>query len=368
MAGSTPGQALWGTPPVNVGVTPLVTVMNEAFPLGRDPGGWTFTQAATTIRDYSDSVPSSQGFEKSLHARHTGGAGSLVAVSPGFTLTEPGYVSMWVRPSIASGESVVLAVTNQANVKTTLQTLTATRDWGFYRFPVGSGTYQSVSVEFKGAATLSGSTGHEAWVTGVKVQYGGLVPAHTHPGDGVGSVLLGSGAVAAGGNSIAVGASAASPGLNSVAVGRLTQATATDSVAVGPEAKALSANSVAVGARATGSLANAGWVAIGPDTYVDTVDGSAVGRSAKVYGQGGTAVGHNAYVGPGATSAVALGENAQALAPNSTALGPNSSVSATHGGSVAIGAGAASTAASQIQLGSSAYAAATIVAVSRFHA
>jgi hypothetical protein len=368
MAGGTPGQAVWGAPPTNAGVTPLVTVISESFSLARDPAGWTFTQAANTTRDYSDSVPADQGFEKSLHARHTGNAGSLAAVSPGFTLTEPGYVSMWVRPSLVTGESVVLAVTSQANVKTTLQTLTTTRDWGFYRFPVAAGTYKSVSVEFIGAAAFTGGAGHEVWVTGVKAQYGGLVPTHTHAGAGAGSVLLGQSAAAAGVNAIAVGNAATASGANAVAFGNGSNATAVDAVAVGPSAKAISQNSLAVGARATGSSANTGWTSVGTDAYVDTVDGAAVGHSAKVYGDTGVAVGYSSYVGPGATNAVALGKNAQALAQTSLALGADSVVAATHSGSAAIGNGAATSAAAQTMLGSANYATRAVIAVNRFYA
>ncbi|MFD8654187.1 hypothetical protein [Streptomyces mirabilis] len=368
MAGSTPGQAVWGAPPTNSGVTPLVTVISESFSLARDPAGWTFTQAANTTRDYSDSVPDSQGFEKSLHARHTGNTGSLAAVSPGFTLTEPGYVSMWVRPSLVTGESVVLAVTNQANVKTTLQTLTATRDWGFYRFPVAAGTYKSVSVEFTGAAIFTGSAGHEVWVTGVKAQYGGLVPTHTHSGSGSNSVALGANSNASGANSIAVGFWSQAWYANAVAFGNGSNATAIDALAVGPSAKAVSQNAIAVGARATGSLANTGWTAVGADSYVDTVDGTAVGHGSKVYGDTGIAVGYNSYVGPGAVDSVALGKNAQALAPRSVALGADSVVGATHSGSAAIGNGAATSAAAQTILGGTNYASRAVIAVNRFYA
>lgn len=368
MAGSTPGQAVWGAPPTNSGVTPLVTVIRETFSLARDPAGWTFTQAANTIRDYSDSVPEGQGFEKSLHARHTGNTGSLAAVSPGFTLTEPGYVSMWVRPSLVTGESVVLAVTNQANVKTTLQTLTTTRDWGFYRFPVAAGTYKSVSLEFIGAATFTGSTGHEVWVTGVKAQYGGLVPTHTHAGAGAGSVLLGAGAIASGGSSIAIGTAAKASGTDALAFGRNTQAIANDAIAIGWGAYAPSQETIAIGARSGGSLASTGWVAVGVDSFVDSTDGTAVGRTAKVYGTAGIAVGSTAYVGPGATNSVAVGKNAQALAPNSLALGANTVVAATHSSSVAIGDGAATSAAAQTMLGATNYSSRAVIAVNRFYA
>ncbi|MEV5568378.1 hypothetical protein AB0L54_36830, partial [Streptomyces sp. NPDC052196] len=67
--------------------------------------------------------------------------------------------------------------------------------------------------------------------------------------------------------------------------------------------------------------------------------------------QAGTAVGYIAYVGPGATGAVAIGRNAQALAPSSLALGGNSVVAAGHGGAAAIGDAAKTTAAEQIMLG-----------------
>ncbi|MFJ4902844.1 hypothetical protein [Streptomyces sp. NPDC088727] len=368
MAGATPGQAVWGVPPANSGVTPLVTVISEAFSLARDPAGWAFTQAASTTRDYSNSVPDGQGYEKSLHARHTGSSGNIAAVSPGFTLTESGYVSMWVRPSLVSGESVVISVTSQANAKTTLQTLTATRDWGFYRFPVAAGTYSSISVEFVGASTFTGSTGHEVWVTGVKAQYGGMVPTHTHSGAGAGSVLLGPSSVASGINSIAVGNAATATGANSVAIGRMAQAPATDAVAVGSDAKGLSVNSVAVGARATGSLATTGWTALGADSYVDTVDGTAVGRAAKVYGDSGVAVGSGAYVGSGASNGVAVGENAQALAASSLALGADSVVAATHNGSAAIGDSAATTAPAQTMLGNAAFASRAVIVANRLYA
>ncbi|MGW1436886.1 hypothetical protein ACWD7M_16745 [Streptomyces griseus] len=368
LAGSTPGEALWGPPPTNSGLTPLVTLVSEAFSLARDPVGWSFMQAATTTRDYSSNVPTGMGLEQSLHSQHTGNAGSLVLLSPGFTLIEPGYVSMWVRPSLASGESVTIAVTDQANAKTVLQTLTESRAWGFYRFPVGAGTYQSISVEFTGAPTFAGSSGHEVWVTGIKAQYGGVVPPHEHTGAGADSVLLGAAASAAGVRAIAVGSAASASGLNSVAVGRQAAATATDATAVGSEAKALSASSVAVGPRATGSLANAGWTAVGADSYVDSVNGTAIGGNAKVYGEGGTAIGSGSHVGGLANGATAVGRGAQALAPGSLALGAGAVVGATHSQSTAVGSGAATSGAGQTVLGSALSPAYSVVVVSHFRA
>jgi hypothetical protein len=289
-------------------------------------------------------------------------------VSPGFTLTEPGFASVWVKPTLTTGESVVIAVTNQAGTKTVLQTLTTTRDWGFYRFPLTAGTYRSMSVEFIGAATFSGTTGHEMWATGVKVQYGGQVPAHTHAGAGSGSVLLGPAAAASGTNSVAVGSAAKATASNATAFGYRAQASATDSLAVGPDSQAPSVNSVAVGPRATGSLASTGWIAVGTDSYSDAVDGTAIGRSAKVYGVGGTAIGYNSYAGPGATNAVALGKASQALASASLALGANTVVAANHSGSAAIGDGATTSAAEQTMLGNPNYPFRSVVAVNRVYA
>jgi hypothetical protein len=351
LAGDTPGQAVWGPVPANSGVTPRVTVINEDFDLARDPAGWTFTQAATSTRDYPAEAPTDWGYSRSLHGKHTGNAGDLVVVTPGFTLTEAGFVSLWVRPTLATGESVIIAATTQGGTKTVLETLTQTRPWGFYRYPLAAGTYQSVSVEFKGAAAFVAGSGHEMWTTGLQVLYGGTVPTHTHSGSGTGSVALGTSAAASGVASVAIGTSAQATASNATAFGARAQATATDAVAVGPDSKALSQNGVAVGARANGSLAATGWTAVGADAYVDSTDGTAIGRQAKVYGQSGAAIGPTAYVGPSATGAVALGQNAQALASGGVALGPNSVVGSTHSNATAIGSNAKTSAALQTMFG-----------------
>lgn len=351
LAGETPGQAVWGPVPASSGVTPRVTVIHEDFSLARDPAGWSFTQAASSARDYPSEAPTDWGLSRSLHGKHTGNAGNLAVVTPGFTLTEAGFVSLWVRPTLATGESVTIAATTQGGTKTVLETITTTRPWGYYRYPLAAGTYQSVSVEFQGAATFVAGTGHEMWMTGLQVLYGGTVPEHTHSGSGSSSVLLGASAVASGVSSVAVGTGAQATGTNATAFGARAQASATDALAVGPDAKATSQNAVAVGARATGSLASTGWTAVGTDAYVDSQDGTAIGRTAKTYGQSGTAIGYTAYVGPGANNAVAVGRNAQALAPGSLALGANTVVAAGHSGSTAVGDAAKTTAAEQIMLG-----------------
>ncbi|MFE0490194.1 hypothetical protein [Streptomyces griseoaurantiacus] len=351
MAGDTPGQAVWGNPPSSTGITPLVTVINEDFILARDPAGWTFTQAASTTRDYVAEAPEEQGLSESLHVRHTGNSGSLVARTPGFTLAEPGYVSVWLRLSQVTSESTAIAVTNQVGTKTVLETITGSRGWGFYRYALAAGTYQSLSVEVTGAPVFTGTSGHEVWVTGVRAQYGGQVPAHGHTGAGSNSVLLGTGASATGNSAVGVGTSAQASAADAIAIGRQAKATATDTVAVGNGASATSVGSVAVGARASGNLANTGWTAVGVDSYSDAQNGTAVGRSAKVYGSDGTAVGSSSYVGPGAAGAVALGRNAQALAVSSVALGPEAVVAESHVQSVAIGQAAATSAAAQVMLG-----------------
>jgi hypothetical protein len=368
MAGSTPGQAVWGPVPANSGVTPKVTVISETFDLAHDPAGWSFTQAANSSRDYPAEAPTDWGYSRSLHGKHTGNAGSLVVLTPGFTLAEAGFVSLWVRPTLTTGESVIIAATTQGGTKTVLETITSTRGWGLYRYPLAAGTWQSVSVEFTGAATFVAGTGHEMWMTGVKVLYGGTVPAHTHSGAGSSSVVLGDSAVGSGVASIAIGVAAQATGTNATAFGARSQATATDAVAVGPDAKTPSQNGVAVGARATGSLASTGWTAVGADAYVDSTDGTAIGRLAKAYASAGTAIGSGAYVGPGATNAVAIGKNAQALAPAALALGANSVVAATHNGSSAIGDASKTSAAQQTTFGNPDYPFNAVVIVNKLYA
>ncbi|MEU6362265.1 hypothetical protein [Streptomyces albidoflavus] len=349
LAGDKPGEAVWGAPPTSSGITPLVAVINEAFGRGQDPAGWSFTQAATSTRDYSTSVPEGQGLLRSLHVTHTGNAGSFAAVSPGFSLLEPGSVSMWLRPSLVSGESVVVSVTAQGGARTVLTTLTETREWGFYRFPLPAGTYQSVAVEFTGAATLTGSTGHELWVTSIRASYGGQVPAHDHPGSGANSVQLGAHSSATGVGSVSVGASSTGSAQGATAFGYQARATGVDAVAVGAGAQAVSEKAVAVGPRATGSVASTAWTVLGADAYADGDDGVAVGVRASSYSQKGTAVGSDAYVGAGASGATAIGTAAQALGTDSLALGWNAV--AGHQFSSAIGSNSATTAVGQIMLG-----------------
>ncbi|MGW9067889.1 hypothetical protein ACWGQT_00355 [Streptomyces yangpuensis] len=361
LAGDQPGEAIWGPPPMNSGITPRVTVINEAFALGQDPVGWYFTQASTTTRSYTTAVPEDQGLLRSLRVAHTGNSGNFALVSPGFTLLEPGAVSLWLRPNLVSGEQVVLAVTAQGGARTVLQTLTGVRDWGFYRFPLAAGTYQSFSVEFTGAASFAGSTGHEIWVGGIRTMYGGQVPAHDHPGAGLGSVILGTGSEAAGVGAVAIGFSAKGPGANSIAVGYRSQASSTDAVAVGADSQAAADSTVAVGARAKGSIASTAWTAVGADSYADGSNAVAVGKGAKAYGLSSTAVGPAAYVGAAGSNGVAVGSGAQALGANSLALGTGAVVGAAHAASVAIGAGAATSAAGQIMLGSSALYRAVVV-------
>lgn len=350
LAGSTPGQATWADPPTNSGVTPLVSVIHEQFGLAADPTGWTFVQSAAT-RDYPTEVPSDQGYTHSLHMVGTGNVASLVARTPGFTLAEPGYVSCWLRPNLAAGEQVVVVVTNNVGARTVLETITGVRPWGFYRYGLAAGTYQSMSVEYTGAATLSGSSGHEVWTTDVHATYGGQVPTHTHSGVGANSVLLGTSAVASAADSIAVGHSASATGTSSTAVGNGAQASGSDAIAIGSGAQAANGQDIAIGHSATGSVTAASWTAIGDTAYSDSANGTAIGQSASVYSDSGTAVGSDAYVSDTADSGVAIGDAAQVRAFNGVAIGINALVDDGHADSVAIGRNASSTAALQVVLG-----------------
>lgn len=369
MAGDKTGEAVWKPPVTNSsGVTPLVTVINEPFSWGQDPAGWSFTQSAQTTRDYSTEAPEDSGLVRSLHVKHASNAASFTLASPGFTLVEPGSVSLWLRTSLATGEAVTLAVTSQAGTKTVLQTVAATRGWGLYRFALSAGTYQSVSVEFAGASVFAAGSGHEVWVSGVKVVYGGQVPEHSHPGSGADSVLLGTAGQASGQGAVAVGNGAKANASKATAFGFQAEAAAANSLAVGIAAKALATDSTAIGARASGSLVNTAWTAIGSDAYVDSTKGTAIGAGAKTYGENGTAIGNAAYVGSAGTGGTAIGNGAQALAPGSLALGENAIVAASHNNSTAIGNGAATSAAGQIMLGNPAQPSRSIVVANRLYA
>lgn len=360
-AGSTPGQAAWSDPPTNSGITPLVTVISEAFALGQDPAGWTLTQAANTTHDYAVDVPDNEGLLHSLHAANTGASGSLSIASPGFTLTETGYVSLWLKTSLAAGEQVVISATNQVGTATTLETITGVRGWGYYRYPLAAGTYQGMTVQFTGASTFTG-TGHEIWVTSLHATYGGQVPVHTHAGTGANSVLLGTGANAASAGSVGVGYQANASGVNALAAGYNAQSWGIDSVAVGSGTQATADKTIAIGSAASGNTGGTRWTAIGADAYVDASNGTAIGQAAKVYAADGTAIGSGAYVGSSGSNGVAIGKGAQALAPGGVAIGLNALVAASHGQSLALGAGAASSAAGQIMLGSATSSLSVIVA------
>lgn len=366
-AGETPNQAKWGPAPTSSGVTPLVSVINERFSLGQDPAGWTFIKAATTTRDYATAVPDGQGLQRSLHAVHTGDSGSLVVRSPQFTLQEPGYVSLWLRPNMASGEQIALAVTSQGGTTTTLETITGIRDWGFYRYPVAAGTYQHMSVEFTGG-TYSGSVGHEMWVTGMRAVYGGQVPTHGHPGDGADSILLGTSAYASGVGAIAIGSGSSATAANAVALGKSAQAGGAGAVAVGNAASAPSDSSVALGGQAAGNLAVTGWTAVGKGAYVDSADGVAVGRAAQVYAADGVAVGRDSYVGSNASSGLAIGTGALARGNRSAAIGSGSSTGTTHVESVALGYQARTTAAHQVMLGNPSLSDSSVIIPGRLYA
>lgn len=350
LAGARSGEAVWGPPPINTGLTPLVAVINEAFALGRDPAGWNFVQAASTSRSYTDEVPPNTLLTRSLRAANTAASGSLAVISPGFTFTEPGFISLWLRPDLAAGEQVKISVTTLAGAKTVLETITGTRGWGFYRYPVAAGTYSSLSVEFTGAVVFSG-TGHQVWFTGIRAVYGGQVPAHSHPGTGAGSVLLGAGAAATGVGAVAVGSASSASGTDAVAFGARAVSAGARAVGVGPDARGAADNTVAVGGGASGTAGATNWVAVGADAYVDTANGIAFGNAAKVYAVDGTAIGQGAQVGASGTNGLAVGKGAQALALNSVALGRNSLVPATHNGSVAIGESSRTSAAGQVVLG-----------------
>lgn len=353
LAGSTAGQAQWGAPPSSSGLTLPVTVISQDFSAGQDPIGWSMIQQPTTLRSYVTDVPANQGLTRSLKAAHNGNNGKLTVTMPAFTLLEAGYIGLWIKTDLASDESVKVSYTKADTTVVVLETISNSRDWGYYRYPMVAGSYLNAKVEMIGAAVFAGTTGHSAWMTGVKVGYGGQVPAHTHSGTGANSVALGTGSTANGAGSVSVGVNAASAGTNAVAVGFGASAAGGSAVAIGQGAAAPNTGVVVVGTGASGNATVINWVAIGSGAYTDAANGVAVGYNAKAYGSDSVAFGSGAYAGSGASGAVSIGQGSQALAASSTAIGMNALVASGHSNSTAIGDGATTTASSQIMLGAS---------------
>lgn len=351
LAGSTLGQAQWGAPPSSSGLTLPVTVIGQDFSAGQDPIGWSMIQQPTTLRSYVTDVPASQGLSRSLQAVHSGNNGKLTVTMPAFSLLEAGYIGLWIKADLAAGESVKVSYTKADTTVVVLETISNSRDWGYYRYPMVAGSYLNAKVEMIGAASFAGTSGHSAWMTGVKVGYGGQVPAHTHPGTGANSVSLGTGSTANGAGSVSVGVNAASGGVNAVAIGYGASAAGGSAVAIGQGTAAPNTGVVVVGTGASGNATVTNWVAVGTGAYADAANGVAVGYNSKAYGADSTAIGSAAYAGSGASGAVAIGQGSQALAASSTAIGMNTLVASGHANSTAIGDGAATTASSQIMLG-----------------
>jgi hypothetical protein len=346
------GQAAWAPAPSSTGISPLVTIINQGFTNAADPSGWTFLQAATTTRNYQPVVPPNQGWVNSMHAVHTGNAGDLVTTLPGFTLLQPGSFGFWLKPNLAAGESVVISVTLNGGTKQILETISNNRDWGYYSYPLAAGTYLNASIEFVGAATFVAGAGHEMFLTGVSIVYGGQVSAHNHAGSGANSVALGANSTATASGSTALGANAAATGANALAAGFNSAAAGNSAVAIGQATSAAADHTVAVGDSATGNLANVYWLAVGAQAYADGAYASAVGFQAKAYGPSSTALGNGAYTASAASGSLAAGYNARANAANSLALGSGATVNQQN--SAAIGANALTSALYQMMLGSAA--------------
>ncbi len=362
LAGEAPGEAAWGVPTISGGLTPLVTVISQDFQLATDPSGWSVLQQPTTTRAYdTSSVPVDEGFTTALHVTMTGAAGDMTMTSSGFTLNDVGYLGLWLATSIADGDQVTTSVTASNGTKTVLETITNTRGWGYYRYPLAAGTYLSFTLEYTGGATWVSTDDHEAWWTGITVVYGGQVPAHQHPGAGANTVALGTGATAPSSGSTAVGVGATASGSGGTAMGYNAQAWGTNAVGIGAAASAGGNGTVAVGAAAHGNSAAANWTAVGEGAYCDTASSVALGAAASAYGASSLALGASAYTGSTASSAVAVGAAAQALGVSSAAIGPGATTGTAHTDSVALGAGAQTTAAHQTMIGSPQFPATTVI-------
>lgn len=182
----------------------------------------------------------------------------------------------------------------------------------------------------------------------IRVYAGGNVPVHHHPGGGVHSTALGTGAIAEQTGSTAAGGSASALGAYATAFG-FTASAEEYGTAVGSYAVA-GRYGLALGHHATTPLTSLYGVALGSWSSTGADDAIAVGQSASAPAARSVALGPAAATGA-KEEAIALGSGAQARGLRSIALGADSTVAADHDYSVAIGPGVATTAARQIALG-----------------
>jgi hypothetical protein len=344
---ATAGVVQWGDPPVGTGLTPVVVASSQSFNTGADPIGWTFTGSNSTHSYDPLILPPGTNYLYALHGQTTAASGVLTVTGPTFTLLEAGSLSLWVKSTVQTGDTFQVKVTNTVPTTTVLGTISETRDWGFYSYPLAAGTYTPKFV-YTGTTPFTG-TSHDVWMTGYVARYGGNVPSHTHAGAGASSVALGTSSVASAAFSTAVGATASSTGSNATAYGYGASASGNSSLAVGTGAIANADYAMAVGAGAAGSGAATAWTAVGYNASATGLESVAIGKSAQATADYATAVGSSAQVN--SASGVAIGQNAQALAASGVALGAGAVVGATHINSVALGAGATSTGSNQIVLG-----------------
>lgn len=346
----TAGQAQWGNPPSGTGLTPVVVASSQNFSTGSDPVGWAFVQNNGGAHVYDPlSIPPGTNYQYSLKMTQSANNGSVTLTGPTFTLLETGRLSLWVKTEVSAGETFTVKVSDPGAVQTTLSTINASRDWGFYAFDLAAGTWTPIFT-YTGQVSFAAGD-HSVWMTGYLAQYGGNIPPHNHNGAGANSVALGTNTTATASASTAVGAEADATAANATAYGYNAQATGASSTAVGYNAAATTQYALAVGAGAAGDTTDGSWTALGYNANAGGLEAVAVGNAATVGADYGVAVGTTATVGTLGTSAVAIGQNAQALGPNSTAIGKDAVVGATHNNSVALGALATTTSANQIMLG-----------------
>lgn len=338
----TSGVASWGAAPSGTGLTPIISVVNVNFATAGDPLGWSFSGSAVASRSYDPhNVPPNTSYIYSLLFPSP----VSTVQTQNFTFLEAGSVSFWAKTMLSSGQTVTITLLDLSSNATVLQTITDTRTWGFYSYPVAAGTW-SIKISYAGTAGSPNSF----WMTGFQAQYGGNVPAHNHTGVGTNSVALGVSASAPTSGATAIGANSTANGSNSSAIGYTAQATGTTSLAIGTGAVANSNYAIAIGAAAVGSNTASAWISIGNAASATGLESVAVGKSASASADETVAIGSGSVAS--GIGAVAIGQNAQAKATDSFALGLNTLVGSTHTNSVALGAGAATTSANQVMLGS----------------
>lgn len=305
--------------------------------------------ATPTYPDVSgDTKPSGWAFAKALQVPTTG---PITITTHAQTYPESGTaIYLYKVVSTAGGvgaATLKVSVDNDLLYSTTPSAPDLCNVWMVgYLEEIPSGTHKVTVTHTPGSDTSSYVLLGPIWL-----QYGNNIPAHDHPGTGVNSTRIGTGAVADTAGSTVVGATATALDANAAAFGFGARA-GLNATAIGTAAVA-GTDSVAIGHTATGAVDKLGITAVGKGASASDTNATALGVRAVAQGVSSVAIGPDSKAGA-FSGPVAIGSAAQALAVGAVALGQSAVVGVGHDYSLAIGPGVATTAAHQAMIGDSA--------------